>query len=337
MKRLTLFVALAATLISGTMALAAGSPSVTTGGTSAVKDTSATVAGTVNPNGQATTYSFQYGTTPSFGFATSPTSAGSGSSDRPVSQDLAGLRPGTTYYYRLIATNSSGTAAGATQTFKTTGTAPAPLPAPAATTLPASAVQRNGATLNGTVNPRGNADVSYYFEYGLSNYYGLQTSPATVPVGTAAIPVSFPLTGLAANRRYHYRLVAVSRVAGESIGTDQTFTTGAVRALPRALTATTAPRHAGATNARFTTSGRLILPPRVSRSSGCTGRVFVDFKRGRKTVASGRVALSGACAYRFRVTLRGRLAAQTLRVSARFTGNDVLRPRASRSQSVRVG
>ena len=51
---------------------AAAPPSATTGSPSSVGQSSATVNGTVNPNGQSTTYYFKYGTTTTYGLQTSP-------------------------------------------------------------------------------------------------------------------------------------------------------------------------------------------------------------------------------------------------------------------------
>jgi hypothetical protein len=92
-------------------------PSVTTGRATNVAMNSATLNGTVNPNGIATTYYFQWGLTSSYGNTTSTQSAGSGTSNVAVSADLTGLVPKTTYHYRLVATNSIGTSYGAHMTF----------------------------------------------------------------------------------------------------------------------------------------------------------------------------------------------------------------------------
>lgn len=210
-------------LVAGS-ALAAGAPTATTGGSSAVADTAATVAGTVNPQGQLTSYAFQYGTTTAYGQQTALTSAGSGTADAAVRADLAGLTPGTTYHYRVIATNADGTTVGADQTFRTTGTAPPPPPAPSATTGGA-AVSGASATLGGSVNPNGLL-TAYYFEFGTTTAYGQQTPPQSAGSGTAAVSVAASLSGLAADATYHYRLVAVGPNGGISIGADRTFATG---------------------------------------------------------------------------------------------------------------
>jgi len=205
-------------------ALAAGAPTATTGGSSAVTDTAATVAGTVNPQGQLTSYAFQYGTTTAYGQQTALTSAGSGTADAAVRADLAGLTAGTTYHYRVIATNASGTTVGADQTLRTTGIAPPPPPAPSVTTGSA-VVNGAGATLAGSVTPNGLL-ASYYFEYGTTTAYGTQTAPQSAGSGTAPVSVSASVPGLAADTTYHYRLVAVGPNGAISIGADRTFATG---------------------------------------------------------------------------------------------------------------
>lgn len=95
-------------------------PKVTTGSASSVTLNSATLNGTVNPNGESTTYFFEYGTDTSYGSTTSASSAGSGTSAVSVNASISGLTSDTTYHYRLVATNSDGTSYGDDRTFKTT-------------------------------------------------------------------------------------------------------------------------------------------------------------------------------------------------------------------------
>lgn len=94
-------------------------PTVTTGSASSVGSSSATLNGTVKPNGSSTSYYFEYGATATYGSVTPTTDAGSGASDVPVSADISGLDPETTYYFRIVATNSFGTSYGSDQTFDT--------------------------------------------------------------------------------------------------------------------------------------------------------------------------------------------------------------------------
>jgi phosphodiesterase/alkaline phosphatase D-like protein len=215
--------ALAATLALVTGAtFGAGAPSATTGAASAITDTGATVAGTVNPQGQTTGYEFQYGTTTAYGQHSDAAAAGAGSADVPVTASLSGLTPGTTYHFRVIATNDAGTTVGSDQTFATTGTAPPPSPKATVTTGSATP-STSGATLTGAVNPNGVA-TSYYFELGTTANYGQQTPPGAAGSGTQAVAVSAAVNGLKANTTYHYRLVAVGP-GGASLGADATFST----------------------------------------------------------------------------------------------------------------
>ena len=85
-----------------------------------VTSDSATVTGEVQGNGQATTYWFQYGTTTGYGDQTAPAGAPSGDGPQPVSGTLDDLSPGTTYHYRLVASNGTGTTLGSDQTLTTT-------------------------------------------------------------------------------------------------------------------------------------------------------------------------------------------------------------------------
>jgi phosphodiesterase/alkaline phosphatase D-like protein len=213
-------------LAAGTT-LAASGPTATTGAASSLTDTQASIAGTVNPQGESASYAFQYGTTTAYGQQTTLTSAGSGSADVPVSADLSGLTPGTSYHYRVIATNTSGTTVvGDDKTFATTGTAPPPAPRPAVTTGSASVVA-GSATLAGSVNPNGLA-TSYYFELGTSANYGQQTPPQSAGSGTQPVAVSAALSGLKTNTTYHYRLVALAPGGAVALGSDATFSTAAV-------------------------------------------------------------------------------------------------------------
>ena len=107
---------------------------------------------------------------------------------------------------------------------------PTPTPTPAHTTTPTPAVTTNpatnvaafSATLNGSVNPRG-ATTMVYFQYGLTTGYG-STTPMQTQNGNTLRPVSVNITGLLANRTYHFRIVA-QNAGGTSFGADRTFTT----------------------------------------------------------------------------------------------------------------
>jgi hypothetical protein len=98
---------------------ALGAPTVTTGPADRFHLHSARLTGSVDPNGLETSYQFQYGRTTAYGSSTPVVDAGAGFATLPVAAALSGLAQGTTFHYRLIATNSLGVAAGADATFST--------------------------------------------------------------------------------------------------------------------------------------------------------------------------------------------------------------------------
>ena len=189
-------------------------PVVTTGTATAIGNTTATVDGTVNPVGTATTYQFEYGTTTTYGQTTTATAAGAGVLAVPVNAALTGLIPGTTYHFRITADNGSGPTPGADATFTTTG---------GPVTGPTVAIAPTTATLTGTVNPSGSA-TTYTFQYGTTTAYGQQTAAQSAGSGTSAFAASAGITGLTPATTYHYRITATTGTTTLA-GSDQTFLT----------------------------------------------------------------------------------------------------------------
>jgi alpha-tubulin suppressor-like RCC1 family protein/phosphodiesterase/alkaline phosphatase D-like protein len=95
-------------------------PVSTTLAATAVTGTSVTLNGTVNANNRTTAVSFDYALTNSYGTNVAATPASlSGSSATAVSAAVTGLTPGTTYHFRVNASNDVGTSTGADLTFTT--------------------------------------------------------------------------------------------------------------------------------------------------------------------------------------------------------------------------
>jgi hypothetical protein len=198
-------------------------PVVATTSPSGVFSNAATLNGTVNPNGAVVSdCHFAYGTSPSSLDASAPcASTPAGSTAQPVSANLAGLAPATTYYYALSATSTAGSSSTATASFSTTSTAP---PAPSATTGAASGIGITDATVSATVDPEGVGVSSCVFEYGTTTSYG-QTAPCSpTPSGSGAQSVSALLTGLSAGSDYHVQVV-LTTAGGPASGGDVVFTT----------------------------------------------------------------------------------------------------------------
>lgn len=142
-------------LVAPAGAAAATRPAVATGAARNVGQQGATLTGAVNPNGSATTYFFQYGTSTSYGLGTPKPEgqAGAGGRARSVSAQAPALAPATLYHYRLVARNAAGVTRGADRTFVTqrqplgVSLAANPNPVPAG----------GGTTLSGTLSGTGNA------------------------------------------------------------------------------------------------------------------------------------------------------------------------------------
>jgi hypothetical protein len=83
-------------------------PSVSGESVSDVGSTSAVLEGRVNPNGSATSYFFQYGTSSAYGSSTPSESVGTGSQAVGLQARLEELTPETTYHFRVVATNEDG-------------------------------------------------------------------------------------------------------------------------------------------------------------------------------------------------------------------------------------
>jgi hypothetical protein len=81
--------------------------------------TAAILRGSVDPEGLPTGYHFEYGTTTAYGSKTPGLSAREGDQSLPVSQAVSDLQPGTTYHFRLVAQNVTGTRVGEDRHFTT--------------------------------------------------------------------------------------------------------------------------------------------------------------------------------------------------------------------------
>jgi hypothetical protein len=94
-------------------------PTVATQAATGVTIQAATLRGTVNPRSLATSYFFQYGPTSAYGAQTAPASLAAGAAAVRVTAAAGALVPATTYHFRLVATNATGTSVTADRTFRT--------------------------------------------------------------------------------------------------------------------------------------------------------------------------------------------------------------------------
>ncbi|MFH1246390.1 MAG: fibronectin type III domain-containing protein, partial [Candidatus Liptonbacteria bacterium] len=200
-------------------------PTVITTGYNNLTQTSVTLMGTVNPNGnQTTSVYFQYGTDPNNLNQQTATQSFSGNGVQQVPALVTGLQNNTTYYFRLVATNPCGGSniLGAILSFTTGGGSCTP---PTITTLTATGITQTSAVLNGSVNPNGQTTYAY-FQYGTDpNNLSQQTASQTF-TGTNTQQISTAIYSLQPNITYYFRLVATNPCGGAMLqGAINNFTT----------------------------------------------------------------------------------------------------------------
>lgn len=193
-------------------------PTVTTLASTNITLVGAQLNGTVNANSLSTVVTFEYGSTISYGSTiTANQSPVTGGTNTNISASLTGLIMGTTYHFRIVATNSLGTTYGSDFTFTTFGQVPT------VSTLAATSLPSLKAQLNGTVNAN-YLESTVTFEYGTSISYGSSITATQSPVTRGILTnASASLTGLTLGTIYHYRIVATNSL-GTTYGSDMTFT-----------------------------------------------------------------------------------------------------------------
>jgi DNA-binding beta-propeller fold protein YncE len=184
---------------------------------------SASLSGSVTPNGSPTVgWHFEISTDDvNWGAVAADEDAGNGSTPVPVSENLSGLVPNTTYFVRLAAIRrfNSPTYSSESQ-FTTTAITPTVI------TDAAQDVSLDHATLEGRINPN-NSSATFYFEYGTTTAYGVSlpaTQDANAGAAYAIEPEIQSVYNLQPATTYHYRLVATNSI-GTTHGADETFTT----------------------------------------------------------------------------------------------------------------
>jgi hypothetical protein len=245
----------------------------TTAAATNVTTTSATLNGSVNPAGSATTVSFVYGTDSTLttgATTTAPQSIGSGTSAVDVTAALTGLQPGTTYYDKVIAASAGGTASGTIQSFTTSS------PLSGATTAPATNLTGTSATLNGSVNPAGSA-TTVSFVYGTDSTLTSNTSttpPQSIGSRASTVAATAALTGLQPGTTYYDEVIATS-AGGTASGMIQSFTTpipptGTITGAATNITTTSATLNGSANPAGSATTVLFVYGTDPTLTTGAT-------------------------------------------------------------------
>ena len=336
-RKLSVLVAiLAAAALSAAPALAASSPAVVTGSVTNVADTSAKLLGTVNPNGSATTYLFQWGLTNAYGVNGNNHPAGSGIKTVSVSATPTGLTPGTVYHYRVVATNKDGTSVGADRAFKTSGFPPAGVATGAAADIGPFSV-----ALTGVVNPNGEA-TTWLFQYGVTSSLGSSTFGQPLAASSAPTTISQPLFGLEPGTTFYYRLVALHDLTVVSYGAEATFMTEP--------SAAAVPRRHRAHDAAQGQEEAVHVHDLRHRQRTVSGRSSVHRHRDDPLPARSQAGREHGCraAAELYVLGSGRILAPIpgrgsprrqvdLRVLILFNGNGYLAPKSARAEQVVLG
>jgi len=190
-------------------------PMVVTKPATDVTPSSATLNGTVNPNGLVTTWHFEYGSSTSYGNSTPLIQAGSGIASLDVTAALSGLTAGATYHFRLAGTNGKGASRGADMTF-TPGAA-------SLTTTQVNNIYLTTASSGGIIISDGS-----YLVTARGICWSTEMNPTILDVyttdGSGTGLFNSILGGLNTNTLYHVRAYATN-AAGTWYGNDVSFTT----------------------------------------------------------------------------------------------------------------
>jgi hypothetical protein len=186
----------------------AAAPTVTTGKATKIGPTTATLHGTIDPNGTATSYKFQIGPTRLYGGQTALQSAGGGQKPVRVSGPIVSAAPATVYHYRLVGLRGSKVFFGKDRTFKTK---PQPLGVSLAAT-PNPIRTGRSTTLAGVLSGTGNAGRQVQLQANPWPYTGGFQSIANNQVTNATGGFAFPLLSVGVNTQYRVLMPAKPEV-----------------------------------------------------------------------------------------------------------------------------
>ena len=248
-------------------------PSATTQSASSITETTASINGVIKDNGASTTVTFCWGTSNTLA-SCSTVSATPGTVnsniDTAVSYDLSGLAASTTYYFRVIGTNSVSTTNGSILSFTTSA---APVATVAANTDNATSIGVTSATLNGTIDPV-NLSTSVTFCWGtdpaLADCSSSTVNAAQSPVsGPSAVAVTYNLTGLTGGTDYYY-FVKATNSGGTDIGSILSFTTAPTPTTTVVTTTTATPVSVAATTTTVVSTSTTVAPSTTVQSATTT-------------------------------------------------------------------
>jgi hypothetical protein len=222
-------------------------PVLSTGGASVTGPTTATISGSVNPGASAlgvlnpqlnpqaiaqddTTYYVEYGTSTGYGQRTAAVDAGEGTSAKPETINLEGLQPGTTYHFRVVASNlndaqelneaAPGEYGGTLNPQVVHGedeTFTIPATPPILTGVSVQAITQASATIAATLNPQ---SLPSRYELQLGATPG-ELQPVASGGAFKTTELSLPVSSLSPATTYYYRLSATNASSPTNPETNQ--------------------------------------------------------------------------------------------------------------------
>lgn len=197
-----------------------GPPSATTLAATGITEDQATLRGTVDPNGCNTSWSFQWGTTTSYGDQTSGAWAYASNGVKSVAATIINLQPNTTYHYRLVTASTCGYDYGSDRTFTTAQSSNQPPTTPSSPTPYDGAVSiSTSPTLSWSCyDPEGGS-------VGYDLYYG--SSSTNMPYHVSGWGTSATLSGLSSNQTYYWKVLAYDGQNNYTQGPIWSFSTEA--------------------------------------------------------------------------------------------------------------
>ena len=203
-------------------------PSVVTAAATGVASMVATLHGTLNPNGSATTYQFNYGTTTSYGSSTPATSGGTGTTTLSKSAVITGLLPSTTYHFQIVASNKGGLSSGNDVSFTTLppNSTPTPTPTPSPTLTPTPTPSPTPTPPDTALNISTRVDVETGDDVGIGGFIITGTDPKVVVIrglGPSLSTVFPPVAGALSNP-----LLELHDSTGAIVATNDNWMTNSV-------------------------------------------------------------------------------------------------------------
>jgi hypothetical protein len=271
---------------------AVAKPVVTIDAPSAITDSSADFAGTVNPNAPEAAPvadpDVEAAFRTSWHFECTPACPGvpggeveADDAAHTVEADATGLQPNTTYTVKLVAANAGGSTESSLEEFTTDAIGPE---VATGTNTPYGPGQT---LVRAYVNPHNSAVTACSYEYGPTAAYGQSVPCDSLPAnGNKPTEVTAHIAGLTPGATYHFR-VSATNVAGSAASADGVFTSFEQEASP-------ACPNAGRPGAGFLPDCRaweLVSPPDKNG-----GDVAADSARTRAAAdgnAVGFISLTG--------------------------------------------